>query len=77
MPPSGNPFRKGENMTNVDPTIADLIPPKARQWIYAGLTAANGGYLVAEAAWDVPTVVLIALGVINAAGFQLARANAR
>lgn len=75
--PSGNPFRKGENMTNVDPTVADLIPVRARQWTYALLTAANGGYLVAEAAWDVPTVVLIVLGVINAAGFQLARSNTR
>jgi hypothetical protein len=57
------------------PTIRDLLPPRVRQWTYALLIAANGGYLVAEAAYEVPTPVLIGLGVVNAAGFTLARSN--
>lgn len=57
------------------PTLADLMPAKARAWTYAGLSAANGGYLVAEAAYEIPTWILIALGIVNAAGFQLARSN--
>lgn len=57
------------------PTIRDLLPTRVRQWTYAILTALNGGYVVAEAAYEVPTPVLIGLGVINAAGFTLARSN--
>lgn len=62
-------------MTDKPATLADLLPAKARQWTYAALIAANGGYLVAEAAYEIPTPVLILLGVVNAAGFTLARAN--
>ena len=57
------------------PTIAALLPPRAREWTYTALVAANGGYLVAEAAYDVPVPVLIVLGVVNAAGFTLAKGN--
>ena len=57
------------------PTIRDLLPPAVRSWTYAILIALNGGYLVAEAAYEVPTPVLIGLGVVNAAGFTLARSN--
>lgn len=57
------------------PTIKDLLPTRARQWVYALLIAANGGYIVAEAAYEVPTPVLIGVGVVNAAGFTLARSN--
>lgn len=62
-------------MTDTTPTIAGLIPTRWRQWIYACLIAGNGGYLVAEAAYEIPVWVLIVLGVVNAAGFTLARAN--
>jgi hypothetical protein len=57
------------------PLIRDLLPRRAREWTYAVLIALNGGYLVAEAAYEVPTPVLIGLGVINAAGFTLAKSN--
>lgn len=57
------------------PTVSELLPAKARQWIYALLVAANGGYLVAEAAYAVPVPVLITIGVINAAGFSMATAK--
>ena len=60
---------------NDNPTLANLMPAKARAWVYASLSAANGGYLVAEAAYEIPTWILIVLGVINAAGLQLARSN--
>lgn len=56
-------------------TIADLLPPKVRVWTYAILVALNGGYVVAEAAYEMPTPVLIGLGVLNGAGFVLASAN--
>ena len=64
-------------MTNIDPrpTIAGLLPPKVRAWTYAFLIAANGGYVVAEAAYEVPTWLLILIGVVNAAGFTLANSN--
>lgn len=61
----------------IPPTVASLMPVKAREWTYALLTAANGGYVVAEALYDMPGPVLIALGVVNAAGFTLARSNTR
>lgn len=62
-------------MIPTTPTIKDLLPARAREWTYASLIAVNGGYLVAEAAYDVPVPVLIALGVVNAAGFTLAKGN--
>lgn len=60
---------------NTPKTIKDLLPVRAREWVYASLIAVNGGYLVAEAAYEVPTPILIGLGVVNAAGFTLARSN--
>lgn len=60
---------------NDTPTIKDLMPPKARAWIYAALRAVDGGYVVAEIMYDVPVPVLIVLGVVNAAGFTLAKGN--
>lgn len=56
-------------------TIKDLMPARAREWTYAGLIAGNGGYVVAEAGYDVPVWVLVILGIVNAAGFTLAKGN--
>lgn len=59
-------------MSTTPPTISALLPPRVRQWVYAILVAANGGYVVAEAAYDVPVPVLMVVGIVNAAGFTLA-----
>lgn len=56
-------------------TVADLLPPKVRDWAYAILAAVNGGYVVWEAAAEPHLGFLVALGVVNAAGFTLAKAN--
>lgn len=65
-------------MTNEQPpTVASLLPPKVRQWVYALLASANGGYVVAEAAYDVPVPVLVAVGCVNAAGFAFATSKVR
>ena len=55
--------------------IADLLPARVRAVVYAVLTAANGGYIAAEAIYVLPRWVLIVVGVVNASGFQLARTN--
>lgn len=54
------------------PTIAGLLPPKARQVVYALLIAANGGLVPAYAIYDLPPWVAIVVGAVNAAGFTLA-----
>lgn len=57
--------------------IADLLPPKVRAWIYALLFPINAAF-VAVLAWGpelLTRVYGVALAVVNAAGFTLARAN--
>ena len=75
MAPSGSPYGTPPTERTRTKTVADLLNTRTREWVYALLIAANGGYLVAEVAYEVPTPVLIGLGVVNAAGFTLARSN--
>lgn len=65
-------------MTNTKPKLlADLLPPKIREAVYAVLIAANAGYLAWEIAADAPVGIPIAVAVINASGFTLARSNTK
>jgi hypothetical protein len=57
------------------PTISDLLPPHVRAWVYAILAAASSGVVIAETVYDLPSWVLIVVGVANAAGFSMARSN--
>lgn len=59
-----------------EPTVADLIPVRARQWVYALLVPANAGLAAAIAAGSDPKVYAIALAVVNALGFSVSRGYA-
>jgi hypothetical protein len=53
------------------PTIADLLPARARAYIYALLPV----LLIAVAVFDLPNVVDKAVLILNAAGFGVAFSN--
>lgn len=62
-------------MNDEQPTLRDLLSPKARAWVYVILTLASAAYGVAVVIYDLPEWVAIIVAVVNAAGFQLARSN--
>jgi hypothetical protein len=65
-----------------NPTIADLLSAQARAWVYAILGILNAIWLglapvlaaTVDSVWGVAIPAII-LGVANAAGFTLSRAN--
>mgnify|MGYP003495746814 FL=1 len=58
-------------------TIADLLPPRVRAWVYALLLPVNAGFVPVLVSAPRPVVITygIANAMLNAAGFTLARAN--
>lgn len=59
-----------------DPTtVADLLPPKARTWVYATSVAAQPVLLAVGAATDQHEIVAVIQATIGALGFGVAVAH--
>lgn len=59
-------------MADENPTLAKLLPPTVRAWVYALLAIGNPVYLAAAELYDLPTWSSLIVVGLNAGGFTMA-----